>query len=118
MSLFGIIFDLHLYVGECFLVVPFVCRSDRLVITNGREANVHFKRAALMTTATPSFGEQKVENKCRQDEQTVFSPTVSCSSSRYAPQGGDADLCAGWPAGGAIEPRSGRTAERSLREKI
>lgn len=47
-----------------------------------------------MTTATPSFGDQKVGSKCRQGEQTVFSPTVSCSSSRYAPQE-DAELCAG-----------------------
>lgn len=72
-----------------------------------------------MTAATPSFGEQKVENKCRQDEQTVFSPTVSCSSSRYAPHGGDADLCnrAGQQAAPLSRAVEGRP-ERSLREKI
>lgn len=72
--------------GEC---VPALVESIWLIITNGREGNVHFnKSTTLMTTATPSFWDQKVGNKCRQGEQTVFSLTVSCSSSRCAPRGG------------------------------
>lgn len=73
---------------------PGLVESIWLMITNGRKGNVHFKSTTLMDTVTPSFWDQKVDNKCRQGEQTVFSPTVSCSSSRFGPQG-DAESYAG-----------------------